>query len=161
MVRSTKPRLSKSRISWNRGLTKETDLRVKQNAKAISEARLKKYIIGVNSNNYIRLKKDGRCAECKNMCRTEWHHIDKNRKNNILSNLIELCLSCHAKKHINKAFLKKAKMKGKESTAYKKRIITHCKQCNSDMLLVPNESKKRKFCSKKCSATYNNKRRYI
>jgi len=27
------------------------------------------------------------------------HHIDKNRKNNVLSNLITLCASCHSKLH--------------------------------------------------------------
>lgn len=38
------------------------------------------------------------CEYCsKANCRLELHHIDKNRKNNNLSNLVLLCVSCHKK----------------------------------------------------------------
>ena len=39
------------------------------------------------------------CANCKSEKKLDAHHIDSDRKNNDLSNLIILCHSCHMKYH--------------------------------------------------------------
>lgn len=44
-----------------------------------------------------------RCFICKKIYfRLEIHHIDKNRKNNVLKNLLIVCPKCHNKIHNNK-----------------------------------------------------------
>jgi hypothetical protein len=40
------------------------------------------------------------CEECGSTLRLEVHHIDKDRTNNDIDNLILLCKSCHKKRHI-------------------------------------------------------------
>ena len=40
------------------------------------------------------------CEECWSTKKLQVHHIDKNPKNNEISNLQKLCLKCHMEKHI-------------------------------------------------------------
>lgn len=40
-----------------------------------------------------------RCTQCSSTDRLHIHHIDKNRKNNEVTNLQVLCLACHNKIH--------------------------------------------------------------
>jgi hypothetical protein len=40
------------------------------------------------------------------------HHIDYNKKNNNLNNLISLCLSCHTKTGFNRSYWEKYFKKG-------------------------------------------------
>lgn len=57
---------------------------------------------GVNQVYYQRLAKENlllNCYFCNSNRGLGVHHIDENRKNNILDNLIILCKSCHKKIH--------------------------------------------------------------
>jgi hypothetical protein len=50
---------------------------------------------------FIKNKKllEVKCADCnKSDCRLETHHIDGNRLNSLLTNLVNLCASCHKKR---------------------------------------------------------------
>ena len=115
----------KGNVSWNKDLTKETDLRVKKNGKNSGKARKGKYDgekcwnwqggksfepYGLEFNNTLKeqiRKRDGyRCQECfrhQSELRTKTnrkykltiHHIDYDKKNNNPENLISLCKSCH------------------------------------------------------------------
>ena len=51
------------------------------------------------SGNYLRviLRDDGKCRLCGTDMGIEVHRIDKNRKNDAMSNLITLCPPCHKK----------------------------------------------------------------
>ena len=41
------------------------------------------------------------CQECgKKNDKLDWHHINKNAKNNNISNLIAICKPCHRQKHL-------------------------------------------------------------
>jgi len=40
-----------------------------------------------------------KCSICLSIKRLEVHHIDQDRKNNSLKNLVILCKSCHSKIH--------------------------------------------------------------
>jgi 5-methylcytosine-specific restriction endonuclease McrA len=40
-----------------------------------------------------------KCCVCNKTQRLEVHHIDSNRYNNSIKNLIILCISCHSKEH--------------------------------------------------------------
>lgn len=48
------------------------------------------------------IQKHIKCEKCKLFKATQIHHIDKNRKNNLNSNLMKLCRKCHQKIHHNK-----------------------------------------------------------
>lgn len=48
--------------------------------------------------SYSRWKKD-KCEECGDDDRLVVHHIDRNRNNNLLNNLVTLCHECHWDKH--------------------------------------------------------------
>lgn len=47
---------------------------------------------------YRRYKKSA-CERCNSVKYLIVHHIDRNRYNNVISNLETLCRSCHAKEH--------------------------------------------------------------
>ena len=42
------------------------------------------------------------CSQLENGKQLDVHHIDYNKKNNVLDNLIALCHSCHSKTNINR-----------------------------------------------------------
>lgn len=52
-------------------------------------------------NNYRKFKKDKciLCASTKYLC---VHHIDLNRNNNTIENLITICKQCHQKYHVKR-----------------------------------------------------------
>lgn len=57
-----------------------------------------------NKRDTIRDAADNRCEICgkssiENGVKLSIHHIDRDKKNNIKSNLIALCISCHSKSH--------------------------------------------------------------
>lgn len=105
-------------ISWSKGLTKETDERVKK----ISENKIgeknpswkggisfEPYNKNWNSKLRKKIKESDNyiCQECKtkfskNTRKLDVHHIDYNKKNNSLNNLISLCKSCHGKTGFNR-----------------------------------------------------------
>jgi hypothetical protein len=47
----------------------------------------------------IKDRDNNKCKTCGSSEKLHVHHIDKNRKNNQVDNLITLCQSCHAKIH--------------------------------------------------------------
>lgn len=65
------------------------------------DARSKKRKRTKVSRKESRLLKDNikECEECWSNRILQVHHIDKNPKNNNISNLQKLCLVCHMKKH--------------------------------------------------------------
>lgn|SRR3990167_3605796 len=46
------------------------------------------------------------CSQIENGQQLDIHHIDYNKKNNILENLISLCVSCHRKTNFNREYWK-------------------------------------------------------
>jgi hypothetical protein len=61
----------------------------------------------------IRDRDNHRCTDCgcpesENIKNLDVHHIDNNKNNNELSNLISLCMRCHRKRHnYNAEYMKK------------------------------------------------------
>lgn len=68
----------------------------------VSKQRIHQIITGYKSLSSqiqgLGLFKLGKCQIC-NKKATETHHIDKNTHNNIPTNLLTLCKSCHGKQH--------------------------------------------------------------
>jgi ribosomal protein L31 len=63
------------------------------------------YVNGSHSYREVKLRvSENKCEDCKlNDFRTlEVHHLDGNRKNNDISNLVLLCANCHKIRHHNK-----------------------------------------------------------
>lgn len=95
----------KGQIAWNKGLTKETDERVRKYAKTNSESQKgnkNRFIDGIKS--YRKLVKqwgwDWKCKQCGSIKeKLSVHHKDKDHHNNTPENLEILCYSCHGKHH--------------------------------------------------------------
>ena len=109
------------RTSWNKGLTKETDERVKNYSEKLKGPRpqiseennpfygrhhtkeSKEKIIQHHLKNGGGLnwwakqlkKKYKRCVLCKSSRSLDMHHKDHNRDNNERSNFIVICRTCH------------------------------------------------------------------
>jgi len=58
---------------------------------------------------FKELKKGESCRMCGSKIDLQVHHIDENRQNNQMSNLIILCRSCHSKQHRKKEWGQKMK----------------------------------------------------
>jgi 5-methylcytosine-specific restriction endonuclease McrA len=53
------------------------------------------------SNNYLKRKLDkNNCYFCNSDFKVQIHHINKNKTDNRISNLMCLCTSCHVKLHV-------------------------------------------------------------
>ncbi len=107
-----------NRKSWNFGLTKHTNELLRKIALKISEGRMgdknwnwkggysvKDY--GRDFNEYLKRsvrERDGfECVNCKeNKMILHVHHIDENKKNNEIGNLVTLCARCHRLLHTRK-----------------------------------------------------------
>lgn len=113
---------------WNKGLTKNTDKRIKRISKNISKAKqiskkgkgklhynwqggksFESYGIKFNYKlkEKIRIRDKRRCRECnysekKLGYKLDVHHINYNKKNNKESNLVSLCHSCHSQTNYNR-----------------------------------------------------------
>jgi len=69
----------------------------------------------------VRMRDVYKCRECgcpqiENGRHLDVHHIDYNKKNNNINNLITLCKSCHPKTNFNRKYWKqilKNKLEGK------------------------------------------------
>ena len=128
--------------TWNKGLTIETDERVKKQEKQRRKNRI--YIVGIswgkhteetksklslshggngipysnteygsefdnNLKEQVRFRDTYKCQECgcsqlENGKQLDVHHIDYNKKNSQLSNLIALCISCHRATNSNRQY---------------------------------------------------------
>ena len=92
----------KKMIPWNKGLDK-SDYRIKNMVDALNayhfngknDVKLKK----LNNNSNYRKFISNRCSICGSTDNLIVHHIDKNRENNDVSNLITLCSKCHTRLH--------------------------------------------------------------
>lgn len=80
-------------------LTNETKLKI-----GFSNSKGEKIVKLSNASwLYHKLKKKHTsCTLCKSNKYLDIHHIDKNRRNNSVKNLIILCRSCHRRVHTNK-----------------------------------------------------------
>jgi len=92
---------------------------------------------GISKNFYLTtfayLKKD--CFVCGSKKNLEFHHLDRNQKNNSIDNLMILCRLCHKQQHAQ--FRKKQK---------EKRCCTYC-----SITYFPRWKKRNiKFCSRAC-----------
>ena len=67
----------------------------------------------------IRIEARHSCAICGNSSTLEFHHIDENRENNSLDNIILLCRNHHGEFH--KGYIKK-----NELIEYKKNLTELC-----------------------------------
>lgn len=109
--------INKGRIPWNKGLTKETDARVRDNIEK-AQATIKKeksfaleknprWKGGIRAYKNLALREYGnKCQNCGKIGKghdIHVHHIDKNQNNNKIENLIVLCAECHKSKHPQKA----------------------------------------------------------
>lgn len=71
---------------------------------------------------YRKFKKD-KCEECSSNFDLQVHHIDHNRENNSLSNLLTLCRNCHWKNHKgNRTAWNKGLKTGSLSKEHKEKI---------------------------------------
>lgn len=88
---------------WNKGLTKDTDDRVKHISELMVQNHYKCVLYGKDNPNYKNgmytyrncLKNVKTCQLCGSDIELEVHHIDLNRENNDKSNLIKLFTKCH------------------------------------------------------------------
>ena len=52
----------------------------------------------------VKMRDSYKCRLCGSINRLQCHHIDYNKRNSCLSNLITLCSGCHNKTHYNREF---------------------------------------------------------
>ncbi len=111
-----KKKLSETHLgktSWNSGLTKETDKRVKMMAEArIGEKNpswrggisFKPYTSDFNKELKEQIKKRDNytCQRCRVIEDLTIHHIDYDKKNNVPLNLITLCRACNSTMNFNR-----------------------------------------------------------
>ena len=69
---------------------------------------------------FILNNKDFKCEECGRTDKIHIHHIDKNRKNNDISNLKALCCTCHYKAHRSFNHIRRCECCNKEFETYKR-----------------------------------------
>ena len=109
-----KEHFNKGKIPWNKGLTKETDERVRVNTDRRNQTMYKNNAWSMEKNSRW---KDGRAVykkialnhygrKCMDCGKTDErkkgihvHHKDENHSNNKLNNLVVLCAKCHKKRH--------------------------------------------------------------
>jgi hypothetical protein len=84
---------NKGRPAWNKGLTKKTDARVAQ----LADSR-RNYTGGLTNRTCARAVGEV-CEICGKKHNLNVHHVDEDRRNNDLSNLMTLCVSCHHAVH--------------------------------------------------------------
>lgn len=91
------------RTPWNKGLSEQDDVRVKNQANALREFRYDRWndtscIKKENTSEYQKYLQE-KCAICDSRELLEVHHIDQDRTNNYPDNLITLCKECHQRVH--------------------------------------------------------------
>jgi len=80
----------------------------------------------------------------------EIHHKDKNRMNNSISNLVVLCLQCHANRHKGER-AERIILGSANHSAWVRRPLETCKFCGEKFLKY---NKDLMFCSRRCSKIY-------
>lgn len=118
MKETIKQQYKNGRIVWNKGLLESENSSVKNQADSLrenhhnngSKDKNSNWKNGVSVNYYKKLKLNiDYCEKCGSRDKKlEVHHIDKNRKNNNIENLVKLCTDCHSMIHSkNEWFLSK------------------------------------------------------
>ena len=79
--------------------TKENLLLAKLNCSLRSKEKNNFWKGGVSQSYYQRLLKPKKCLRCGSKENLVIHHVDRNRRNNELTNLFVLCKSCHSLEH--------------------------------------------------------------
>lgn len=51
------------------------------------------------ARDFVLLRDNSACRRCGAFLNLDVHHIDENRENNEINNLVTLCKSCHAQVH--------------------------------------------------------------
>ncbi len=125
----------------------------------LSRARIHQICNGYSSeknrkDNFYILQRDNFECQWKNLCKGKKvskkdlviHHIDFNDRNNISTNLISLCRSCHGsfhvKNHIDDKIIKNLNLRPS--------IIRKCKVCKKEIKVLFSQRKTKKYCSSKC-----------
>lgn len=112
-LRKLSEKFKNRKCPWNKGKPRSYLVRLaiskansgEKNGAWCGGKRLEKYGIGFNRylKQKIRKRDNYRCQECnKSDYNLDIHHIDYNKKNNNLNNLISLCKSCHSKTNFNR-----------------------------------------------------------
>lgn len=159
--------------SWNRELTKETDIRVKKNGISIKkyfdkkvENNIKLFESGFNIFNWEQINKHikiryKKCQICNKKNKITTHHIDKNRNNNRKNNLMFICYKCHTKHHPeNIEIIRNCnnKRKAEKHQRWLGFRSIYCLNCNKRKTIHNhNHEKKRIFCSTSCHYKYKRK----
>lgn len=141
---------NKCRINWQKTLTGERN----PSWRPIRENATYRSIKTTLRNKLINSRT--LCGDCGRYSEVfEIHHIDKNRDNNKIENLIVLCKSCHANRHKGERAYNLI-LKSENHKRQQKRIRKSCKLCGAEFILY---NKNLKFCSRKCAAIYNHSKK--
>lgn len=101
------------KTTWNSGLTKETDKRVRRMAEARIGEKNPSWRGGISFESYtsdfnrelkeqIKKRDNYTCQHCGVMEDLAVHHIDYDKKNNVPLNLITLCRACNSTMNFNR-----------------------------------------------------------
>ena len=91
------------RVPWNKGMSENSDSRVKKQSNALREYHYDSSKKGIkilkeDTSKYQKHLKDA-CEVCGSKNDLEVHHINKNHFDNSVTNLMTVCSSCHQRIH--------------------------------------------------------------
>lgn len=98
---------NRGRVPWNKGLSEGQDARVQAQATALRESHWNagrvqiprgQRVRKLSRHTYHKVVEDS-CELCAKESTLQVHHLDGNRENNGVSNLITLCAACHQRLH--------------------------------------------------------------
>jgi hypothetical protein len=90
-------------VPWNKGMSENSDSRVRRQANALREYHYDSSKKGIkilkeDTSKYQKYLKDA-CEICGSKKDLEVHHINKNHLDNSITNLMTVCSSCHKRIH--------------------------------------------------------------
>lgn len=102
---------NKGKVSWNKGLNENSSSSVKKQAdtlrkyhwesdKVYNKSENGSIIMKDNTVNYQKPNKEI-CEVCKQEKNVQVHHLNENREDNEINNLVSLCVNCHQQIHGN------------------------------------------------------------
>jgi hypothetical protein len=101
------------------------------------------YFYGKKIRTHLLNKQNNKCAYCGRNGKLEIHHKDKNKLNNLLSNLVILCKSCHAKDDA------KSRKPRKKKESMRTHIPNVKKYFGSFIFHQPHHGTEKGYCAKK------------
>jgi hypothetical protein len=106
MSKTIQQQYNNGREAWNKGITEDMHPSVAAQGETLRANHHNNKGGEENSNwktgisAYRRYKKDENCCEfCGEDNKLEVHHLDEDRNNNDIDNLIKVCITCHARLH--------------------------------------------------------------